>query len=58
MKSRDLQHNKGERLGRTIEYDVLDVEVSVEIHRISDVGKYLLLAVYFAHFWIGFDGVY
>ena len=51
-KSRDL-----ERLGTIIEYDVLDVEVLVEIQRIGDVGKTVLLAVCFTQFWIGFDGV-
>ena len=56
MKSRGFQRNKGERLCTTIEYDVLNVEVPVEIQRIGDVDKALLLAVYFTQCLIGLDG--
>ena len=45
MKRTDLQRKKRENLGTTIEYDLLDVEVSLEIHRIGDVYKNLLPAV-------------
>lgn len=51
MENTDLQRIM-KRLGKTIDYDVFYVKISVRIQRIGDVGVNLLFVVYFTQFCV------